>query len=298
MNKIMKDLPISVIIPIYNAETFLSETINSVLSQTFSDFELLALDDGSTDKSAEIVKSYNDPRIRYIKCDHDFIGTLNKGLALSRGKYIAQIDHDDMMLPYRLQTQYDFMEANPDIVGCGGYMTVFGRISCEIKAFLTYSDIVKGFIMADIAPIYNSTGFFRRNILEKYNIEYKRGYSFAADMKFWSDIVKIGKIVNIPKPLILYRTSDTQTSIVTISESRKAIEVIYMEMLQYILSGLPENDSFISSIKEQFIPILDQMIDLSFFSTKLYRMFISEIIEGLCKNGFLNLDHPLRWIQQ
>ncbi|MDR1583216.1 MAG: glycosyltransferase family 2 protein, partial [Prevotellaceae bacterium] len=122
----MKNIPISIIIPIYNAESFLSETIDSVLSQTFSDFELLTLDDCSTDKSAEIIKSYNDPRIRYVKCTHDFIGTLNKGLSLSRGKYIAQIDHDDMMLPYRLQTQYDFMENNPDVVACGGYMIAFG----------------------------------------------------------------------------------------------------------------------------------------------------------------------------
>jgi glycosyltransferase involved in cell wall biosynthesis len=290
----MKNIPVSVIIPIYNAESFLSETINSVLSQTFSDFELLALDDGSTDKSAEIIKSYNDPRIRYVKCGHDFIGTLNKGLSLSQGKYIAQIDHDDMMMPYRIQTQYTFMEANPDIIACGGYMIAFGRISCEMKVHVEYSDIVKGFITTDMAPIYNSTGFFRQEILKKYNIKYKRGYSFAADTKFWSDIVKTGKVVNIPKPLILYRTSNTQTSIMTLSESRKAMEVIYQEMIQYILSGLPEKDPFTYSIKEQFMPILNQMVDLSSFSSKLYRMFIGEIIDGLCKNGFLNLNEPLR----
>jgi glycosyltransferase involved in cell wall biosynthesis len=136
-NAQMKNIAISVIIPIYNAELFLNETIDSVLSQTFSDFELLALDDGSIDNSAEIIKSYNDPRIRYVECTHDFIGTLNKGLSLSQGKYIAQIDHDDMMMPYRLQTQYDFMEENPDIVACGGYMISFERYSFEMKACLT-----------------------------------------------------------------------------------------------------------------------------------------------------------------
>jgi glycosyltransferase involved in cell wall biosynthesis len=289
----MKNIPISVIIPIYNAESFLNETIDSVLSQTFSDFELLALDDGSTDKSAEIIKSYTDSRIRYVKCTHDFIGTLNKGLFLSQGKYIAQIDHDDMMLPYRLRTQYDFMEANPDIVACGGYMIAFGRISREMKVPLNYNDIIKGFITEDMTPIYNSTGFFRREILTEYNIEYKRGYSFAADLKFWSDIVKIGKVVNISKSLILYRTSDTQTSLMTLSESRKAVEIIYREMIQYMLSKLPENDPFTSLLEEQFIPVLDQMVDLSFFSSKLYRMFIGEIIDGLCNNGFLDLNNSV-----
>jgi hypothetical protein len=195
------------------------------------------------------------------------------------------------MLPYRLQTQYDFMENNPDVVACGGYMIAFGRISCEMKVPTTYSDIIKGFITEDMAPIYNSTGFFRRKIVENYNIEYKRGYSFAADLKFWSDTVKIGKVINIPKPLILYRTSDTQTSLTTLPESRKAVEVIYQEMIQHILSGLPENDTFASLLKKQFMPILEQMVDLSFFSTKQYRMFIGEIIDGLCNNGFLDLNN-------
>jgi glycosyltransferase involved in cell wall biosynthesis len=289
----MKTTPISVIIPVYNAEAFINETINSVLTQTFSDFELLMLDDGSTDKSAEIILSYNDPRINYIQCDHDFAGTLNKGFFLSRGKYIAQIDHDDIMLPYRLQTQYDFMETNPDVVACGGYMIAFGKTSYEMRSVLAYSDIVKSLTTGNMPPIYNSTGFIRREILSKYNIEYKRGYSFAADTKFWSDIVKTGKVINIPKPLVLYRTSDTQTSVVTLSESRKAIEVIFQEMTQYILSGLPEKDTFVSSLKEQFMPVLEQMVDMSFFSSKLYRTFIEEIIDGLCKNGFLNLNKPL-----
>jgi glycosyltransferase involved in cell wall biosynthesis len=288
----MKNVLISVLIPVYNAESFIDETINSVLSQTFSDFELLMLDDASTDKSAEIILSYNDPRINYIRCDHNFTGTLNKGLFLSQGKYIAQIDHDDMMLPYRLQTQYDFMEANPDIVACGGYMISFGKNSYEMKVPLIYSEIIKGFITIDTTPIYNSTGFIRREILKKYHIEYKQGYSFAADLKFWSDIVKIGKVVNIPKPLILYRTSNTQTSITTLSESRKAVETIYQEIIQYILSKLPEQDSLAVSLKEQFMPVLEQMVDLSFFSSKQYRMFIGEIIDGLCKNGFLNLNEP------
>jgi glycosyltransferase involved in cell wall biosynthesis len=287
----MKNIPISIIIPIYNAESFLNDTVDSILSQTFSDFELLALDDGSTDKSAKIIKSYTDSRIRYVKCNHDFIGTLNRGLSLSRGKYIAQIDHDDMMMPYRLQTQYNFMETNPDVVACGGYMISFGKVSYEMKVDLAYGDIVKNLTTGNMSSIHNSTGFIRRETLRKYNIEYRRGYSFAADTKFWSDIVKTGKVVNIPKPLTLYRTSDTQTSVVALSEAKKGVEVIYREMIRYILSGLPENDSFTSLLKEQFMPVLDQMVDMSFFSGKLYQMFIGEIIDGLCKNGFLNLNN-------
>jgi glycosyltransferase involved in cell wall biosynthesis len=280
-------------IPVYNAEAFIDETIDSVLHQTFSDFELLLADDGSTDKSADIIRSYNDRRIRYIKCTHDFIGTLNRGLSLASAKYVALMDHDDIMLPDRLQTQYDFMETNPDVAACGGYMTAFGRLSGELKVPLTYGEIVKGFITEHISPFFNSTGFFRRDILRRYHIEYRRGYSFAADLKFWSDMVKAGKVVNLPQSLILYRTSDTQTSMVTLPESRKAAEIICREVIRYIFSGLPKDDPFIFLLNEQFMPVLDRMVDLSFFSGSVYRAFAGEVIDGLCANGFLNLNSPL-----
>jgi glycosyltransferase involved in cell wall biosynthesis len=284
--------PVTVMIPVYNAEAFINETIDSVLCQSFTDFELLLPDDGSTDRSAEIIRSYTDSRIRYVKCAHDFIGTLNRGLSLASGKYIAFMDHDDIMLPGRLHTQYDFMESRTGIAACGGYMIAFGKNSGKMTAPLTYPEIVKGFITEDMAPVFNSTGFVRRETLRKYHIDFKRGYSFAADLKFWSDMVKIGKVVNIPENLIRYRTSDTQTSLVTLSESRKAVEAIYQEMIRYMFSGLPEENDFVSSLRGHFMPVLEQMIDLSFFSCKGYRIFVGEIIDGLCANGFLNLNIP------
>jgi glycosyltransferase involved in cell wall biosynthesis len=118
---------ITVLIPVYNAGNFIRETIDSVLCQTFQDFELLTMDDGSTDNSADIIRSYSDSRIKYVSCPHDFVSTLNKGLDMAQGKYIALLDHDDMMMPERLQTQFDYMEANPDIAACGAYMQTFGN---------------------------------------------------------------------------------------------------------------------------------------------------------------------------
>lgn len=114
-------ISISVVIPVYNEEEFLNETINSVLKQTFGDFELIIVDDSSTDHSKDIILSYDDPRIRYVLCKHDFIGTYRKGYQLASGKYIAHLDHDDKMVPDRLQKQYNFMESRPDIDACDGY---------------------------------------------------------------------------------------------------------------------------------------------------------------------------------
>jgi glycosyltransferase involved in cell wall biosynthesis len=286
----MNKVAISVIIPIYNAESFLHKTIESVLLQTFTDFELLALDDGSTDRSAEIIKSYDDPRIHYILCPHDFVGTLNHGLSIAQGKYIAQIDHDDLMVAHRLQTQYDFMESHPDIVACGGYMKAFGKYSNDWQAPVEYAQIMLEFIRKPIPSIFNTTGFIRRKSIETYQIRYKHGYSFAADLKFWSDIFKTGKVMNIPKTLVLYRTSDTQTSLVTLAESRKAAEIIYQELIYFLLSKLKDNEAI--KCREQFMPVMEKMIDLSFFSSNIYFNFMSEIIKGLYDNGFLNLDEP------
>ena len=98
---------VSVILPVYNAEKFLKEAIDSILNQTFTDFELLLINDGSTDRSEEIIKSYNDKRISYAKNEKNsgLINTLNRGIDLARGEYIARMDGDDIALPERFELQ-------------------------------------------------------------------------------------------------------------------------------------------------------------------------------------------------
>jgi glycosyltransferase involved in cell wall biosynthesis len=88
---------ISVLMPVYNTDAFIKETIDNIINQSFGDFELLAMDDGYTDKSAEIIRSYSDPRIQYKHCSHDFVATLNMGIEIAQGKYIVRIDHYDLM---------------------------------------------------------------------------------------------------------------------------------------------------------------------------------------------------------
>ena len=233
MKKQTSSVLISVIIPVYNSEAFLTETIDSVLSQTFTKFELLALDDGSSDSSKDIILSYKDERVKYIPCKHDFINTLNKGLRLSKGKYIALLDHDDIMMPYRLSTQYNFMEERHDVIACGGYMHSFGRYSELMKLPLKHDDIIEEMLIRSV--MYNPTGFIRKTALLENNIKYRKGYSFAADYKMWLDIVKAGTIENIPKVLTLYRTSQQQTSIVYHEECIPADLKIKTELLDHFL---------------------------------------------------------------
>lgn len=101
----MKNIAISVCMPVYNGAAHLRECIDSVLEQTFTDFELLIADDGSTDDTCAIVRSYTDPRIRLLQNRHDYIATLNLLLDEARGRYVARMDADDLMRPDRLRTQ-------------------------------------------------------------------------------------------------------------------------------------------------------------------------------------------------
>lgn len=279
--------PITVITSVFNGEDFLRDTIESVLSQTFIDFTFLLLDDGSTDKSASIIQSFNDPRIVYVYQKHNFIRTLNKGLELTQGKYIALLDHDDIMMPYRLKMQYDFMEANPDISACGGYMHSFGQQSRRVEVPLDHDSIVETFLI--YSPIANPTGFVRKEILTDHKIKYKNGYFFSADYKFWSDIAKVGKLINIPKILTLYRKHQNQASVKYLDKCFQGGLKVKIEMLNYFLSHLKKGDELTDAIEEKFIPVLNDMGKRGFFSEEFFFLLMKDMIRGLRKNNLLEV---------
>lgn len=290
----MNEMPaISVLIPVYNSEAFIRETIDSVLSQTFNDFELLLMDDASYDTTADIIKTYGDPRIRYELCSHDFVETFNRGIDIAQGKYVALLDHDDMMVPRRLQMQYDLMESRPDIVACGGIMRTFGQVSKDCVPKFEYDQIILEYLRRRTGPVFNPTCIFRKEIINKYNIRYRRGYHFAVDTKFWTDVVKIGKIENIPEILVWYRTSEMQTSQVTFSESLKTAHVIYQEFINYLISKLDDNEEIKHKLTKKFMPAMEALTELSVFSSDVYFLFMRDVIDGLYQNGFLNLNKPL-----
>jgi glycosyltransferase involved in cell wall biosynthesis len=280
---------ISVIIPVWNGESFLKDTIDSVLLQSFVDFELLAMDDGSDDTSPEIIRSYNDRRVKYFRCGHDFIRTVNRGISLAAGKYIAFIDHDDIMTLTRLQTQYEYMEANVSIAACGGYMQAFGKYCGLMSAPAEYHDIVIHFIRR--TSFYNSTGFMRNEFVRKHKLQFKTGYSFAADLKFWSDTIKVGKVV--PVVLNLYRTYNAQTSLSTLPESRKGAYLVFMDLVEFLLSRVKGRDEFVQNMNGHLLPTLKTMTDLAVISPEIEFAFLSDVLLGLHRAGLLELGGSL-----
>lgn len=207
-------MKVSILLPVYNSETTIQETIDSILCQTYSDFELVIINDGSSDKSEQIIGQYSDKRIRYYKNEQNkgLIYTLNRGLDLCNGEYIARIDADDIMLPTRLEKQTNYMDTHPHIIASGSSTIRFDGIHKE-KIYtppLTHKEIQHKILLG--SPIPHPSAIIRKEILKRNHIQFKADYLFAEDYKFWCDLMQYGELANLKEPLIRYRLSSTQIS--------------------------------------------------------------------------------------
>lgn len=207
-----QEFPITVCMPMYNAARYLRECIESVLAQTFADFEFLIVDDGSDDNSIGIAESYADPRIRLIRNRHDYIASLNLLLREARGKYIARMDADDVMTENRLQIQYDYMEAHPDVDVWVGALSMLGEKASVIEHTVTDEPLTLQSFTGQIF-LGNTASMMRAARVSELGIGYEETYKYAEDFRFWSRMVCAGaRIVCTNSVFSYYRTNPTQTS--------------------------------------------------------------------------------------
>ncbi|MDR2921373.1 MAG: glycosyltransferase [Tannerella sp.] len=274
---------ISIVMPAYNAGNYISESIESILSQIFDDFELIIIDDGSTDNSVEIVNSYHDSRIVLLENPHDFILSLNTGIEISKGKYIARMDADDIMMPNRLQLQYEFMESHPDVDISGGWMETFGNGKEIIQQPLSHNDILS--IMLMHCPLYHPTVILRRDSISKlpsFPYIYKQKFIYAEDYKLWTELAMAGlHFANIPEILLKYRLSETQNTSRFVSQMHDGSKHIQAEYLEYISEKLVENDEKLFGFINRTIELFNESI-LTFSTLKqvicdIYRNQLKEL---------------------
>jgi len=201
---------VTIVLPIYNGEKYLAETIDSVLNQTFSDFELLVIDDASTDASAQIVQSYTDDRIRYIKNEINLgpVASPQKAMDRCETMYIARIDQDDIWLPEKLEKQIKILDEHPGIGICGTSVEWFGDRT-GIHIFPERNDELKAWFLFGCCMSHPSV-VFRRSFLTETGIRYTNEYRYADDYKMWIDCIDHTQIYNIPEPLVRYRQHDEQ----------------------------------------------------------------------------------------
>lgn len=208
---------VTVLMPVYNGEKFLKEAIDSILNQTFTDFEFLIVNDGSTDGTEAIILSYNDPRIKLITQPNGGVAkALNTGLKQASGKYIARMDADDFSTPERLQIQYDFLQQNPGYILIGSdvnYISEEGEfIFRYINPAYTHEQL-KNVIYQDCSFVH-STVFFVKEIAISLGGYPERAHSFE-DHLLWTKFIREGKICNLEMVLGSYRFN---VSSVTIDE--------------------------------------------------------------------------------
>ena len=204
---------ITVLMPVYNGEPYLHEAIDSILQQSFADFEFLIIDDGSTDRSAAIVESYDDPRIRLVSNERNLglVLTLNRGLELCRGEYIARMDSDDIALPSRLRKQLDFLDKNPEIGLCGTWSRRFHGGHHHLFTPPTEDTAIRFQLIFDNV-FYHNTIMMRRQFLHEYGLTYDASFQHAEDYEFWVRCSKYTKVANLPEILVLYRFHPDNTS--------------------------------------------------------------------------------------
>lgn len=223
--------------PMCNAALHLQECLDSIISQTFGDFELLIVDDGSTDDSVAIVEACNDPRVRLIKNEHNYIASLNLLLTEARGKYIARMDADDVMMPYRLEAQYGYMEKHPDVGVLGGGLLRFGKAEGLVQpiADVTMYDMVNACCMA------HPTVMMRASVLHEHGLGYDGYYKYAEDYHLWVQMLKCGvKLRNMEVPLVKYRISDSQISNKHSERQQVLTEEIKRDAARWLLNRVRE----------------------------------------------------------
>ncbi len=207
---------VSVVMPVYNGELYLREAIDSILNQTFSDFELIAIDDRSTDRSVEIIKSYTDSRIKLVAnpVNRGVRFIANQGNQLARSEYIARMDCDDICLPHRLAKQVEYLDRHPDIAVIGGqciYIDTNGKVidSQNIFRCPIESSSMKWTASYE-CPFVNPSVMYRKQILWGKLGGYDEMATFAEDYEIWLRLLENNyQGYNLTEVLLKYRVNPT-----------------------------------------------------------------------------------------
>lgn len=246
-NKVMaKDVFVSIIMGVYNAESFLCEAINSILIQSFTNFELIIINDKSTDSSMSIISSFSDRRIHVFTNDVNLglSASLNKALAFCKGKYILRMDADDICCVNRISEQVDFMENNPSIGISGTSYSYIGNTNLltrfKVERALLNTEHIKARLLFGTALLHPSV-IFRGSLIRKLDYVYDESYRTAQDYELWTRLIFSFNISNLDRPLLKYRLSSSQSSVTSNDDRYLNCKKIQFGYLKNILKREPRD---------------------------------------------------------
>ena len=241
---------VTVLMPTYNVAPYVKEAVESVLCQTYTDFELLVIDDCSSDDTLDVVRRLEDPRIRIVKNERNLglADNLNRGLSLITTDYVARMDGDDIALPHWLETEVNYLESHPDVGVCGGGGVRFGTVSSIIRFPEEHEDIAVNLLFQCTIVVPT----FRMSLYREHGLRYRSEAFPAEDYCFWSDVCAVMPLHNINETLFRYRMHETQICTSLKKEQRVKVAEVQRRMLAHIQGlTIEEMDYFTGSFLER-----------------------------------------------
>lgn len=246
---------VSIVMPVYNGARYLRVAVDSILSQTFDDFEFIIIDDGSMDTTRTILKSYRDKRIVLLDRRHQgLVACLNEGLAAARGEYIARMDCDDIACSERLEKQVRFLDSYPDIGIVGTACQVINSWGWKVETlcFPVTDEEIRWFLLLHNAFAHPSI-MLRRGLLETYKLRYDEGWTAVEDYELWTRLLKYTRGANLQQPLLRYRrhafgVSNTEGSVQVSNHDKLAFRTIKEQ-----LAEMPISQEQVTQLRRLFV---------------------------------------------
>ncbi len=290
---------------VYNGGSYLREAIESILRQSFVDFEFIIINDGSTDDSEKIIQSFKDNRIVYISNGSNIglIASLNKGLKTAKGLYIARMDADDVSMPNRLEMQVQKFKENPNAIVVGSDYYLLSGTKLSYIRNIENSDYNKAVLI--FSPCFCHPTVMMTNIFSEKNIYYDKSFTHAEDYKLWIDLFAFGDFLNVNEPLLKYRSHNSQISSKnreTQSGISEKIREEFCKRLNFELN--PEqfetlnfigNNRFITSpeklhqIENCLLELKDQNARHKIFNEHSFNIFLHKFWFDSCGNSNIGL---------
>lgn len=273
----MNEPLVSVVMPVYNGALYIQQSMVSILKQTYTNFEFIIVDDGSTDHTLSIIKANNDTRIHLVQLhfNNGIVNALNTGIKLAKGKYIARMDADDIALPERLANQVDFLEKHEEVGLLG---TQYKAIGARSRKFpLIHNDLV--WYMFNACPFIHASVMIRKSVLDKHNLSYDKQFEYAEDLALWVKLSNVTQIANLPEVALKYRVHQAthfQTKNISIQHNH----TIKLQLIEQYLKGLN------SQQQNELAGILNQ-VKLHEYSLDYFQHII-QLLDLVIKNGNAN----------
>jgi len=250
----MADAPrVSVVMSVYNGARYLQQSVNSILHQSFRDFEFIIINDKSTDNTSDILHAYDDQRIRIIDNEENIglTASLNKGLQECRGAYIARMDADDYSLPQRLQSQVAFLDAHPKVGLCSGW-----RIEDNGKKQRPFmppcdDEQIRVELLLEGNVLGHPAVMLRKNVLEEHSLSYDEHFSSSQDYDLWVRMSAFTRLAILPEFLIIYRIhNDTVTTKSGVKQAENK-DKVYLKQAVALLGDAFDDTLFLAFVNKQ-----------------------------------------------